>query len=121
MGVPESMISALDTKLALAEGMARMAYLAAARYSDGRTGHILAVIDAAPGSEPALTQAINEVLVFSGIDAGVLDIGFFRAVDEVAARIAKVGLRFDLPQVKNPEHGARVPPGSDPAKPPILR
>jgi hypothetical protein len=44
---------------------------------------------------------------------------FVRATDPVTARLEKVGLRFDLPQLQRPvSPGA---PGSDPARPPKLR
>jgi len=61
------------------------------------------------------------VLRFSGLEAAALDVGFFRASDPVAARLARVGLRFDLPK---PETPAQVPgsaPGRDPDKPPRLK
>jgi len=117
--LPERLLQALDAKLATAGGMARMAYLVGARYETG-TSHLLAFIDPAPGAEPALARATGEALTFSGIEAGVLDVGFFAQSDPFAARLARVGLRFDLPVAET----AAVPganPGMDPAKPPRLR
>ncbi|MEM7753383.1 MAG: SseB family protein, partial [Pseudomonadota bacterium] len=104
------------TKLASARGLARMAYLVAVTYPGGRPGHMLAFIAPTPGAEGALANAISEVLVFSGIEAGTLDVAFFAPTDPIAAKLAKHGLRFDLPQVE-----AMKPPGSDPTKPPKLR
>jgi hypothetical protein len=49
-----------------------------------------------------------------------MDVMFIRASDEIAARLAKVGLRFDLPEPAAPAM-APVAPGSDPSKPPRLR
>jgi len=118
-GLPERLLRALDAKLASAAGMARMAYLVGARY-DKTTSHMLAFIDPAPGAEPALARATGEALTFSGIEAGVLDVGFFTLSDPFAARLARVGLRFDLPV---PEDA--VPPGANPGmnpdRPPRLR
>ncbi|MBB96184.1 MAG: hypothetical protein CML68_16535 [Rhodobacteraceae bacterium] len=120
-GVPERLLSALDAKLATAGGLAHAAYLVEATYgSDGR-GHVLGVIDAQPGAEPALARAVNEALTFSGIEAGSLDVAFFAASDPIAARLARVGLRFDLPQPEARAEVVRTAPGSDPDKPPILR
>ncbi len=119
-GLPDRLIEALDTKLAQAGGLAKLAYLAGVTYRGGRPSHMLALVDAVPGAEPALAQAVGEALRFSGIEAGVLDVAFFRAADPVCARLARVGLRFDLPQVRT----ASVPgsaPGMDPSKPPRLR
>ncbi len=117
-GLPETLITGLDQKLALAAGLARSAYLCAVKYKGGAQTHMLAVIDAVPGSEPALARAVNEALVFSGIEAGALDVAFFRAQDPVAASLAKAGLRFDLPTPAEPQPPRA--PGMDPAKPPKL-
>ncbi len=116
--VPEAVVTGLDRKLAIAAGRARSAYLAAATYDDGGRGHVLAFIDAVDGAEKALATAASEALTFSGIEAGMIDVLFVRSADPLAAHLAKVGLRFDLPQ---PEV-AQAPraPGTDPDKPPKL-
>jgi hypothetical protein len=117
--VPEAVVIGLDRKLAIAAGRARSAYLAAATYDDGGRGHVLAFIDAVDGAEKALAAAASEALTFSGIEAGMIDVLFVRASDPLAAHLAKVGLRFDLPQPQMPQaHGA---PGMNPDKPPKLR
>lgn len=118
-GLPEAVIAGLDRKLAIAAGLARFAYLAAATYEDGGRGHVLAFVDAVEGAEKALASAAGEALTFSGIEAGVMDVLFVRASDPLAAHLAKVGLRFDLPQPEAPH--APGAPGMDPAKPPRLR
>ena len=71
-----------------------------------------------PGAERALAGAVREALVFSGVEAGAIDVTFVEASDPLAAALARHGLRFDLPQPEAPE---RVPPGSDPDAPPKLR
>ena len=118
-GLPEVVVSGLDRKLAIAAGLARFAYLAAATYEDGARGHVLAFVDAVEGAEKALASAASEALTFSGIEAGVMDVLFVRAADPLAAHLAKVGLRFDLPEPEAPH----VPgaPGMDPENPPKLR
>lgn len=120
-GLPEVLLTALDAKLATAEGLAKFAYLCSVTYSDSSSGHMLAFVDPLDGAEQALINASNEALIFSGIEAGSLDVTFFNASDSVAARIARVGLRFDLPQVEpRPDHAPK-PPGMSPEKPPLLR
>ncbi|WP_417722799.1 SseB family protein [Salipiger sp.] len=121
-GLPEVLLGALDTKLATAGGFARHAWLAGVTYADGLRSHLLAFTGTLPGAEDALARAVNEALVFSGIDAGALDVLFLRDSDELAARLARVALRFDLPQPEIAEAPpARPAPGSDPDRPPILR
>lgn len=119
-GLPEVVLAALDHKLAMAAGLAQAAWLVGVEYEDGTRGHLLAFVDAAPGAEAALAVAVNEALTFSGVAAGALDVTFLRASDAAAARLARVGLRFDLPEpVAASTPGAN--PGMDPDRPPRLR
>lgn len=124
-GLPEALLQALDARLARTGGLAGLAYLVGVRFAGGGAGHMLAFIDPAPGAEPALARALGEALSFSGIEAGVLDIAFFAADDPIAARLARVGLRFDLPPAATAPNSASgrtsAPPGMDPARPPRLR
>lgn len=121
VGLPEVLVSALDAKLVTAQGLARLAYLCGVTYSGGRKSHLLAFVDPVPGAEPALARAAGEALTFSGIEAGVMDVGFFRASDPVCASLAKTGLRFDLPVRAQSQHVPGSAPGMDPDQPPKLR
>jgi hypothetical protein len=117
--VPEAVLAGLDAKLARAGGLAVAAVLAAVVYRDGRRGHLLAVLDAVPGADGALAQAIREALVFSGVEAGELDVVFLASSDPVAETMGRVGLRFDLPVAEAPV--APAAPGMDRSRPPKLR
>lgn len=118
--VPEAVIAALDAKLARAGGLAVAALLAGVVYEGGRRGHLLALLDTAEGAEPALARAMNEALVFSGIEAGELDVGFLRSGQPAAEAMARVALRFDLPEPEVQELSPAAP-GMDPSRPPKLR
>ncbi len=120
-GLPETLITAIDSKLATATGMAAGAFLVAVEYTGGGRGHLLAFVGAIPRAQDALVRAASEALTFSGIEAGAMDVGFFGPDDPAVAKMAKVGLRFDLPQGEALQHTPRMPPGSDPSKPPILK
>ncbi len=120
-GLPDALIGALDGRLALAEGVARMAYLVGVTYGGGRRSHLLGFVDAIPGAEPSLARAVGEALTFSGVEAGSLDVGFFRPADPICARLARVGLRFDLPEAPKAEATPGLAPGMDPDRPPRLR
>ncbi len=78
-------------------------------------------IDALPGAERALATAAGEALTFSGLEAGEMDVAFFAASDPISARLARVGLRFDLPEPPAPSVTEIKAPGMDPEDPPILR
>ncbi|MEM9476203.1 MAG: SseB family protein [Pseudomonadota bacterium] len=118
-GLPESLIAALDAKLPTAAGLARYAFLAGITYEGGVKGHMLAFIDPVPGAEDSLAQAASEALIFSGVEAGQMDVAFFAATDPMAAKLAKAALRFDLPTPIAQK--VQSAPGSDPSKPPKLR
>ena len=118
-GLPQDVLIALDAKLAGLTGLAAGAYLALADYADGSHSHILCFIDAVPEAHAALARVVSEMLHLSGVEAGMLDVGFLPAHEAFVAKLAKVGLRFDLPQVEKPRE--RPAPGSDPDNPPKLR
>jgi hypothetical protein len=118
-GLPEVLLQSLDRKLATAGGAAQAAYLASVTYDDDSRGHLLAFVGAPVAAEDPLARAVSEALVFSGIDAGMLDVIFVDGADAVVAKLARVGLRFDLPTPPVPE--APSAPGMDPDKPPKLR
>ncbi|WP_298433760.1 SseB family protein [uncultured Jannaschia sp.] len=111
-GLPDALLTALDGKLTLAAGLARMAYLAGVTYEDGARGHILGIVDPVPGAEPDLARAVSEALVFSGLDAGQIDVTFLRAAQPLAASLARHGLRIDLPRPEptGPARDAGAPP-----------
>lgn len=113
--LPDALLTALDGKLKLAAGLAATAYLAGAVYDDGSRAHVLAFVDPVPGAEPDLARAVSEALVFSGLEAGQLDVTFLRASQPLAASLARHGLRIDLPR---PEPTGPV---RDPSAPPRLR
>jgi hypothetical protein len=120
-GLPESLVSALDAKLARAGGLASAAWLAAVTYHGGRRGHLLAFVDAASGAEAALARAAQEALVFSGIEAGEIDVAFLATNDSSLPALSRAGLRFDLPAAQSMAGPIPAPPGSDPTRPPRLK
>lgn len=121
-GLPETLVAAIDAKLATATGMAAGAWLVGVEYAGGGRGHMLGFVGAIPRAQDALVRAASEALTFSGIEAGAMDVGFFTPSDPTVEKLSKVGLRFDLPQMDPLEKTPRMDaPGSNPNKPPILR
>jgi hypothetical protein len=120
-GLPETLIAAIDAKLATATGMAAGAFLVAVEYDGGGKGHLLGFVGAIERAQDALVRAASEALTFSGIEAGAMDVGFFAPNDPVVEKLARVGLRFDLPQGDALQQTPRMAPGSDPNAPPILK
>lgn len=118
-GLPERLLAALDARLASAAGLADRVLLVAVAYAGGGRGHLLGFVDPAPGAEPSLARLVGEALSFSGLEAGTLDVGFFRTDDTIVPRLERAGLRFDLPEPELPQE--RSAPGSDTDRPPRLR
>ena len=119
--VPEILVTNLVEKLATATGLADTAYLVAVQYDNSTKGHMLGVVNALSEAEGAIAKAVNEALTFSGLEAAALDVTFVAAHDPIAASLAKVGLRFDLPQPEPTQEYAPKAPGRDPDSPPKLR
>lgn len=118
-GVPEALLLSLDRKLAGCGGMAQMSWLVSVSYDDGGKGHLFAFVGASRGAETALAAAVSEALTFSGIEAGALDVTFLDASDPIIPRLARVGLRYDLPALVVPTMPGTAP-GMDPTRPPRL-
>ena len=106
-GLPATLLTALDRRLAQGEGLARAAWLAAVDWSDGSRGHLLAFVGARPGSEEPLAAGINAAVALSGAEEVRLDVTFLPEGDPVLERIAKVGLRFDM---EDPREAPTGPP-----------
>jgi hypothetical protein len=120
-GLPDALLAALQAKLAQAGRLAAGAMIAAVSYEDGRRGHVLAFLDAAPEAEDQLARAASEALIFSGLDAGEMDVTFLNSADPGAIAMARVALRLDLPAPTAPVAAEPSAPGMDPDKPPVLR
>ena len=106
-GLPTSLLTALDRRLAQGEGLARAAWLAAVDWSDGTRGHLLAFVGARAGAEEPLAAGINAAVALSGTEGVRLDVTFLPEGDPVLERLARVGLRFDL---EDPQAAPTGPP-----------
>jgi hypothetical protein len=121
--LPDPLMAALQSRMAALAGLAERAVLAAVRYADDRRGHVLAFLGARPEAEAALAKAVSEALLFSGVEAGEIDVIFPETGSRVAARIISSGQDLGLPTApqRGVEDALRAAPGMDPTKPPILR
>ena len=111
--LPDHLLTSIDAKLATATGFAKCAYLADVTYDDGTRTLLLTFVDALPEAEIALAQAARETLVFSGLEQGTWDVAFLAKTDPFIARLARVALRFDLPEpqaARAPVQDLNTPP-----------
>ena len=120
-GLPETLITALDTKLANMSGVVSTAYLVGVTYLGAQTGHMLAMIDVSQPAQDGVAEAISEALAFSGIEAGQLDVTFLDGSSPHIEGFENVGLKFDIPDLVLPTSPKPLAPGMDPQTPPKLR
>jgi hypothetical protein len=120
-GVPPEITQRLMEKLGANAGLADAVLLSEVVYEGGRHGHILAVLGAKVGSEVALSGAVSEALIFSGLDIGEIDVVFLGGEDPRIKIISAAALRLDLPKVPATSKGASTVLGAGPLRPPILR
>lgn len=121
---PKALDAALREKLARLGGFADFAVLAGVSYEGNRRGHMLAFANPRPGTEAALAKAVSEALVFSGVEAGELDVTFLSPDDSALSAMLEKGIRFDLPAPRREDVqiiGGPAAPGMDPDRPPKLR
>lgn len=92
--------------------------LVGAQWPDGREGHLIVVQGAAPDDHPALAKALAEMIAFAPEEAVPLDLVFDLAPlpDGALILAAPPPDPGDQKAPKQPKA-----PGSDPARPPILR
>ena len=105
------MVAALDRAFGQMPGAATQALL-----FDSDQGLTIAFTGAAETSHPALAKAVQDALVFAGVDA---DCSVVFLSDTQAQSITPVALAFDLPKPVAPPIAQA--PGTDPDKPPKLR
>lgn len=120
-GLPESLISALDTKLANMSGVVSAAHLVGVQYIGGLKGHMLAMIDVPEAAREGVAEAISEALQFSGIEAGTLDVAFLDQDAPHIKHLVEFGLGFEVPELILPKALKPLAPGMDPDSPPKLR
>lgn len=119
---PPKLIAALSTKLAAMASLIEAAHLAEAVFeAGGDPGLLLALEGVREAARADVAAAVAEAMRFSGFDAGGLDVTFVAPDAPLRAKLRAVGLGFYLPRpAPDPETQPQAP-GSNPARPPILR
>lgn len=117
--LPAALLPMLEARIARVGALAREAWLARARYRDGRGAGLLVFVDVEPAAEPAIARSVAEAVAIAGLSEGDLDIAFVASGSEFLRRLATVGLRIALPDP--PSSPVNAPPGTDPQRPPRLR
>jgi hypothetical protein len=114
--VPGALLHALGPKLAAMADRIATAHLVSARLADGAPGLLLALGGVPEPARGATAAAVAEAVRFSGLHEAALDVAFPATGSPIAAAVARVGLRLEMPQPAAPET-----PVVDKSKPPRLR
>ena len=117
--VSDEFLARLSEKLAAQAGLAEAGWLVEAEYADGARGPLVIVIGVVPGFEGRLRDAVAEAAAFQSGEPVEVTVAFLEADSVAVERIARVGLRFDLPEAER--QAEPKPPGMDPDVPPRLR
>ncbi len=113
-----NVVEALDATLPACRDRADHAILAQMQNGDAPQ-LILFFIDAVADAEGALSQIVQDMVTFSGVEMPATSVAFAQSGTVLHDRLSRIGLRLDIPQ--SPKAQPLQTPGSDPEKPPILR
>ena len=143
--LPETVVTALTSRLIGAAELARAAWLVGAEFEGGNRGYLVVFEEANPDAEPALAAAVAQAVVFGGAGAemrssgkignssetgsgaGVLalDAAFAGRGDPILNQLRGCARRLELPDppqpAAEPNFAQPAAPGMDPDQPPILR
>jgi hypothetical protein len=120
-GIPAEVTQRLMEKLCANAGFADAVLLSEVVYEGGRRGHMLAILGAEPGAEAALSGAVSEAIIFSGLDMAEIDVVFLDEGDPRAKTMGGAALRLDLPKAIPETKMVVNGPGTNLQKPPRLR
>lgn len=114
---PPALVAALGAKLAAMAGVVAEAHLVGARFDDGRSGLVLALVGVPEEARTGVAAAIAEAVRLSGAGEPGVDVTFLAPGASGLGAMARAGLRLELPRAAE----APVGPGMDPERPPRLR
>lgn len=122
VGFPEALMQGLVARMARFGPLAQEAWVIA----PAPQAHLLIFVGADDAAGPALAKMASEAVMFAGLDArdGAgfdLTVAVWRVDDPRLADLRTAGLGLPLPEPEATAGRSPTAPGSDPARPPILR
>ena len=117
----EIIFKALQEKLKPAVGLFDEIWICAVEYSEDETSHLICLMGVQNSAEQAIVKSINEVLSFTDIDLGNIDVAHFSYDDEVCTKIREIGIKLQFPEVSEVKNAARDVKNKAALQPPKLR
>lgn len=118
---PETLFKALQEKLMPAVGLFDEIWICAAEYNEDESSHLICLMGVQTSAQQAIVKSINEVLSFTDIDLGNIDVAHFSYDDEVCTKIREIGIKLEFPKVSKIKNAARDVKNKVSLQPPKLR
>ena len=118
---PEILVKALQEKLMPAVGLFDEIWICAVEYNEDETSHLICLMGVQNSAQQAIVKSINEVLSFTNIDLGNIDVAHFSYDDEVCTKIREIGIKLQFPEVSEVKNAARDVKNKAALQPPKLR
>ena len=118
---PEVLFKALQEKLMPAVGLFDEIWICAVEYNEDETSHLICLMGVQNSAQQAIVKSINEVLSFTNIDLGNIDVAHFSYDDEVCNKIREIGIKLEFPKVNKVKNAARYVKNKAALQPPKLR
>ena len=118
---PEVLFKALQEKLMPAVGLFDEIWICAAEYNEDESSHLICLMGVQTSAQQAIVKSINEVLSFTNIDLGNIDVAHFSYDDEVCTKIREIGIKLEFPKVSEVKNAAHDVKNKAALQPPKLR
>ena len=118
---PEVLFKALQEKLMPAVGLFDEIWICAVEYNKDETSHLICLMGVQNSAQQAIVKSINEVLSFTDIDLGNIDVAHFSYDDEAFTKIRDIGIKLEFPEVSEVKNATRDVKNKAALEPPKLR
>ena len=118
---PEIMFKALQEKLKPAVGLFDEIWICAVEYNEDETSHLICLMGVQNSAQQAIVKSINEVLSFTDIDLGNIDVAHFSYDDEACTKICEIGIKIEFPEVSEVKDATSDVKNKVALQPPKLR
>ena len=118
---PEVLFKALQEKLMPAVGLLDEIWICAVEYNEDETSHLICLMGVQNSAQQAIVKSINEVLSFTDINLGNIDVAHFSYDDEACTKIRQIGIKLEFPEVGEVKNAASDVKNKTSLQPPKLR
>ena len=115
------MFKALQEKLEPAVGLFDEIWICAVEYNEDEISHLICLMGVQNSAQQAMVKSIKEVLSFTDIDLGNIDVAHFSYDDEACNKIREIGIKLEFPEVSEVKNASRDVKNKVALAPPKLR